>query len=467
MRSKLVRLFRAWLLFTLGAGWPCFGSDAPPSCPPPESGKSFLVVVDRATYADPALQARLARYLQNVESLFGMTGRVAQVASFDDREPGGDIAALRETLKESYRQEHIAGAILLGRIPFMVWRQAAGCTWVNYGTEDFYFADLDAEFLDQESRYGGQNGDVRKPADAQNLDNQLIPGRERQPDRQFDTYQRGRQEGPEIWIARMFAPTAAQYVAYFDRVNAYYDDIRQRLAADPGAAVTPCTDILYAGHPQFAPHPDAGKYRFFQDFSRSLPGSQFVVPGEKTGATVAEYFSHYNGRAWLWASVDGHADMETHFLKDGAYTTRDLSAALTPGRGALIQQIWGCHGNDFLCNRQGAMNLSQAYVTGAGICQAAYESSWTSGTEDTEVEILAAMARGDYLGRAFQNMQTRLYAREHMAKFFASELKHLNWFVPPDVPEEKRMDVLVTKLLRGYNLMGNPFLKITYTNTRK
>jgi hypothetical protein len=46
---------------------------------------------------------------------------------------------------------------------------------VNYGTEDFYYADPDAEFLDQETRYGNDNSDIRLPASAQahSLDNQL------------------------------------------------------------------------------------------------------------------------------------------------------------------------------------------------------------------------------------------------------------------------------------------------------
>ena len=311
-----------------------------------------------------------------------------------------------------------------------------------------------------------RNGDIRAPGATNSLDNQLIPGREHQPDGQFDTYRRGPHEGPEIWIARIFAPTASQYAAYFAKVNAYYADILRRLAADPGAAVTPCTDILYAGHPHFAPHPDAGKYRFFRDFSRSLTGSQYVVLGERSGATVPDYVSNLNSRAWLYASADGHADMEAHFLKDSSYTARELSALLAPGRGALIQQIWGCHGNDFRCMQQNAMNLAQAYAMGPGICQASYGSSWTSGTEETEVDILTGLARGDYLGLAFRNMQARLYARDHMRKFFASELNHLNWYVPQDTAADQRMDVLVTKLLRGYNLMGNPFLKITYTTPR-
>ena len=464
--SKHPWLPLTWLLLALGGGCPCPGSDDAPASQAAAPGPSFLVLVDHTTGADPALQTRLARYLRNVESLFGMTSRVVQVSAFDADDPGRGAVELRAMLRESHRREHIAGAILLGRIPFIVWRQAAGGSWVNFGTEDIFFADLDAEFLDQESRYGEQNGDVRAPGRAASLDNQLIPGREHQPDGQFDTYLRGRREGPEIWIARIFAPTADQYGAYFDRVNAYYDDIQRRLAAKPGAEVTPLSGILYAGHPDFAPHPDAGKYRFFQEFAGSPPGTSFVVVGERTGATVAEYFAAASSRNWLWASADGHADMEAHFLKDSSYTTHDLAGLLTPGRGALIQQIWGCHGNDFRCNLRGAMNLSQAYVMGGGVCQASYGSSWTSGTEDTESEILTAMAKGDYLGRAFQQMQTRLYAREHMAKFFASELKHQNWFVPPDVPEAERMDVLVTKLLRGYNLMGNPFLKITYTTPR-
>lgn len=437
-----------------------------PAEPPPDP---FLVVVDRATFAETSLRPRLDTYLQNVQALFAQTALVVQVEAFNPADPTANSAALRELIRAHHRERHITGALLLGRIPYVIWRQAAGCTWVNFGTEDFYFADLDAEFLDLESRYGDRNGAARAQdaSGTDALNNQLIPGREHLADGQLDTYQRGRHEGPEIWVARIYAQTIPQYCAYFDKVNAYYAGILQQLAADPAARVTPYTDLLYAGHPNFAPHPDAPKYTFFRDFSHALPGSTYVVLGERTGVTVPDYFLAYNRQAFLYASVDGHADMHVHTLKEGSYTTEDLQTKLQPDRGALIQQLWGCHGNDFRCITDGSMNLAQAYVMGRGLCQASYGSSWTSGTEDTESEILSRMAQGAYLGVAFQQMQARLYAAEHMRTFFASELTHTNWFVPQEAAKDRQMDVLVTKLLRGYNLMGNPFLKITYGSARR
>ncbi len=431
--------------------------------------KQFLVVVDRAMYADAALRTRFDLYLRQVQTLFAQTSLVVHVDPFDPGEPTRHSNSVRELIRESYRDHHVSGAILLGRIPFIIWRQAAGCSWVNFGTEDFYYGDLDAGFLDLESRYGDRNGDVRTHDTARTnvLNNRLIPGREHLPDGQIDTYQRGRNEGPEIWVARIFAPTLPQYCAYFDKVNAYYAAILQQLAADPAAIVIPYKDLLYAGHPDFAPHPDAPKYTFFRDFSQALSGSKYVVLGARTGATVPEFFAGINGKAFLYASVDGHADMHVHTLKAGSYSTQDIQTKLQPGRGALIQQLWGCHGNDFRCVMEGTMNLAQSYVMGPSICQASFGSSWTSGTEDTETEILTRMARGDYLGVAFQQMQARLYSAEHMRTFFASELKHTNWFVPQGSSEREQMAVLVTKLLRGYNLMGNPFLRLSYSNARR
>ena len=61
--------------------------------------------------------------------------------------------------------------------------------------------------------------------------------------------------------------------------------------------------------------------------------------------------------------------------------------------------------------------------------------------------------------------QKRLYSKEYMKKLFANEINHRpHYFLPENGSSEERMAVLMTKLLRGHNLMGNPFLKISYGN---
>jgi hypothetical protein len=53
-----------------------------------------------------------------------------------------------------------------------------------------------------------------------------------------------------------------------------------------------------------------------------------------------------------------------------------------------------------------------------------------------------------------------------MEEFFANEAKHVpNHFLPANGTDKERMEVLMTKLLRGYDLVGNPFVKIAYSNT--
>jgi len=189
------------------------------------------------------------------------------------------------------------------------------------------------------------------------------------------------------------------------------------------------------------------------------------VFGENGGGTVAELFSHYNSRAYSFAEVDGHADPYYHYLKDGCYSVADVQHRLAQGHGALIQALWGCHSGDFTGIKDGQVNLTLAYILSPGITQAAYGCSWTSGTEETEQDILKYMAEGDYLGVAFQKMQRRLYSRAYMEKFFANEAKHVpNYFLPANGTDKEKMDVLMTKLLRGYNLVGNPFVKLAYSN---
>jgi hypothetical protein len=327
---------------------------------------------------------------------------------------------------------------------------------------------LEADFQDRETRYGNGNSDILRPAGeaGTELDNQLVPGRERSPDGQYDTYLRGSPAGPALWVARIYAPTVRQYCDYVDKVNVYYRGILEQLRASRSAIVVPFKDLLYTGHPHFLPSASSDKYRFFQAFSKSLEGSEFVVFGENGGGTVAELFFKYNSRAYLFAEVDGHADPYHHVLRDGSYSAADVQRRLVPGRGALIQALWGCHSGDFTGIKDGQVNLTLAYILSPGITQAAYGCSWTSGTEEAEQEILKYMAQGDYLGVAFQKMQARLYSKAYMEKFFAHEARHRpNHFLPANGTEKERLDVLMTKLLRGYNLVGNPFLKIAYTSS--
>jgi hypothetical protein len=52
-----------------------------------------------------------------------------------------------------------------------------------------------------------------------------------------------------------------------------------------------------------------------------------------------------------------------------------------------------------------------------------------------------------------------------MQKLLANEITHKpHYFLPAKASDSERMAVLMTKLLRGHNLMGNPFLKIVYAN---
>lgn len=431
------------------------------------AGTPYLVVVDRQTYADATLREKLELYFRHVNTLFSCAPSVVVVDPFDPAAPGKDISVVRELIKQQYLQHQIAGVILLGKVPYMIWRQAAGGTWVNYGTEDFYYADLDADFQDRETRYGNGNSDIRNPSSTNNCNNRLVAGREDRPDGQYDTYLRGTNEGPEVWVSRIYASTNTQYYGFFDKANDYYREVIRQLAADTQAVVSPYKNILYTGHPSFAPHKNSDKYRFLNEFNSSMAGSQFVVFGENGGGTVTELFTNYASRAYLFAEVDGHADPFNHDLKGGRYTAKDVLQKLGPGQGALIQALWGCHSGDFWGIKEGRVNLTLAYILSQGVSQAAYGCSWTSGTEETEKDILKNMGQGDYLGLAFQKMQKRLYSREYMETFFANEARHLNHFLPANAPEPERRAELMNRLLRGYNLIGNPFLKISYTHTPK
>jgi len=458
------------LMMILLCGISCSSSKIGTAVRPRLSGSPYLVLVDRDTYADALLRDKMDLYFQNVNRLFSFAPTVVVVDPFDPKAPGKNVPGIRDIVKQYYLKRHIAGVILLGKIPFMTWRQAAGITWVNIGPEDFCYGDLDAEFLDQETRYGGTSSDLGwlHSKATNNCDNQLVPGREHAPDGQFETHLSGKNEGPQIWVSRIYAPTNAQYYGYFDKMNDYYRDILNRLAVDKNAVVVPFKDILYTGHPDYPPRPSSPNYQFLDNFSRSLPGSQFIAFGVNAGGTVSELFSNYNSRAYLFAEVDGHANPYKHDLKNSSYSVQDILQKISAGHGALIQALSGCHGGNFSGIKDGLVNLTLAYPLSQGISQAAYGCSWSGGIEETEREVMKYLGQGDYLGLAFEKAQKRLYSKSYMKGLFANEITHRpHYFLPANGTDAERMAVLMTKLLRGHNLMGNPFLKIVYTNNSK
>ena len=112
-------------------------------------------------------------------------------------------------------------------------------------------------------------------------------------------------------------------------MNAYYRNVIEQLQANRSATIVPYKDILYTGHPNYVPSASSDKYQFFKKFAKSLAGSRFFVFGENGGGTVAELFSNYNARAYLFAEVDGHATPYYHHLKDGAYSVADVQHRLS------------------------------------------------------------------------------------------------------------------------------------------
>jgi hypothetical protein len=229
--------------------------------------------------------------------------------------------------------------------------------------------------------------------------------------------------------------------------------------------VVPFTNVLYTGHTDFPPVAGSGIYQFLKGFNDTLPGSKFVVLGENVGGTVPELFSNYNGRTYFFAEVDGHASPYIHELRGGSYAVEDVLRRIDPGRGGLIMGLSGCHGGNFSGLREGKVNLTMAYPLSRGITQAAYGCNWSGGIEEAEKDVLSNLKEGDYLGQAFMKTQKRLYSREYMKKLFANEINHRpHYFLPENGSSEERMAVLMTKLLRGHNLMGKPFLKISYSN---
>jgi hypothetical protein len=380
------RRTKGWLLLAVVYGG-CWVSTA-------HATDRVVLLIETALYDQT--QASLLRYERQVELRFPVDLQV-HVDAFASFTP----EAIRSYIQSEYDTNGLDGAILVGQIPYALWRQGYG---TNEGILSFFYEDLDGSFTDTDG------------------------------DGLYDWHEWGVHDGPEIWVCWMRPPVmnpAGYLTALLDEANAYYT----------GAFVTTKRGLV-ACHEHYDNN--------FWPSGSTIPSMPALVDiyGLENVDTDGEGADLVIAHELLTTMLDGDYEIIHHWSHawaggqawdSGTITSTNLMTAAA-GTGPLVAHIYGCHSGDFIYLEGASYSetcIAVAYAFGPGAGQGSSGTSWSYGTEGMNY-ITEAMRDGAYLGAGYKHL---LDVRENSVAI-----------------QERYPDRDPHMELSGNNLFGNPFL---------
>jgi hypothetical protein len=362
-----------------------------------DAGKPCVVlVVDKALYEK--IREPIARYASEVAQANGVSIAV-DVGTWASATPD----ALRAALKTRWTQEHIEGAILVGRLPYAQWEQS----WdgPNSGLNSFYYEDLDGTFTDADG-----NG-------------------------KHDTHGWGKNPGPEIWVSFLYpskAMEAEELTAFFEKSHKWRAG---ELAVRKRGLVTIHSDWArdMTGFQNYYGQLEGLYGKSAVDWQGGYDGSNvpIKVDGKVYLGQLAQTYETNN--FYTHASSGFHAP-DTNWIYTG-----DIAALRG---GSLITFIGGCHSGDVI-EANGGLTLSTTYVFKNVVGLAATGTTWSYGPEELAV-VTSGLGRGETVGRAWFAKQKMRNTPDHYRKQYGHEAKFDD-----------------THHMYGEILFGDPFVRLS------
>ncbi len=360
----------------------------------------ILIVVDNQLY--PWIQEKFTRYITEVTERFPVEFSIIHVNGLRSRDPIAP-AELRELLQAEYCVNSTIGALLVGQIPYALWKQEVGN---NSGQLSVFYEDLDGAFEDR-------NGDGL-----------------------YDYHSFGPNEGPEIWVCWMRPPIIGQafFMNHFlEKTHRYYT----------GDSVT-TNKAFVACHEDYDNnfYGPIGVVPVLQDLygmtnvDTDGEGSDLTISNEiwtqlrKNKYQVFDTWQHANSRYQAWDD-DGFCSFKVLLLSNGA----------------LMTFIYGCHSADFWTapgTTPFNINIAVSYVFGRSLGQAATGTSWSYGTEFKYLVYKAMRDHQIYLGNAWFAMESYVETSSFVEQRYPDRDPHTE--------------------CAGNVLIGNPFLYASTTS---
>lgn len=368
------------------------------SAPLPTTTDHIVVVIDAQLY--PWIQNKFHRYLRDVEQRFSVDFSILLVNGLRSLHPIPP-SEIRRILQEEYARNRTTGALLVGQIPYALWKQGFGN---NSGILSVFYEDLDGDFEDTNE------------------------------DGFYDYHTFGVQEGPEIWVCWMRPPFMGQALfmnRFLEKTHGYYT----------GESVVE-QKAFVACH---------------EDYDNNFYGPIGVVPvlrdiygaenvdtdGEGTDLTQAvDIWQRLRDNSSEVFDTWQHANSKYQGWDVGGFSSLKM---LGLKKGALMTFLYGCHSADFW-DAPGTtpfnINIAVSYVFGRSIGQAASGTSWSYGTEYKYLIYEAMRNQHAYLGAAWFSMESYVETASFVQQRYPDRDPH--------------------RECAGNTLIGNPFLFVKY-----
>ncbi len=358
----------------------------------------IVVLVDAQLY--PWMQKKFHRYLSEVEERFPVECTILLVNGLRSLQPITP-AEIRHILQNEYARNATVGALLVGQIPYALWKQGVGN---NSGIISVFYEDLDGDFEDTDN------------------------------DGFYDYHTFGAQEGPEIWVCWLRPPLIGQVVfmnRFLEKTHMYYTGE----STVNNAAFVACHEDYDNNF--YGP---IGVMPVLQD----IYGSANVdTDGEDSDLTKdEEIWRQLRSTTYEVFDTWQHAASKYQAWDVGGFSSLKI---LCLTKGSLMTFLYGCHSADFW-DAPGTtpfnINIAVSYVFGRSIGQAASGTSWSYGTEYKYLVYEAMRDHNAYLGNAW---------------FFMESYVETASFVQQRYPDRDPQ-----RECAGNILIGNPFLSVEY-----
>lgn len=373
-------------------------TDLTASTPLSHDPDHIVVLIDAQLY--PWIQKKFHRYLSEVEERFPVQCTTILVNGLRSLRPITP-SEIRHILQNEYARNTTVGALLVGQIPYALWKQGIGN---NSGIISVYYEDLDGDFEDTDN------------------------------DGFYDYHTFGTMEGPEIWVCWMRPPIIGQ--AFF--MNRFLEKTHMYYMGE--SVIT--KEAFVACHEDYDNnfYGPIGVMPVLQD----IYGSANVdTDGQDSDLTKDdEIWRQLRSTTYEVFDTWQHAASKYQAWDVGGFSSLKI---LCLTKGSLMTFLYGCHSADFW-DAPGTtpfnINIAVSYVFGRSVGQAASGTSWSYGTEYKYLVYEAMRDHNAYLGNAWFSMESYVETASFIQQRY------------PDRDPQREC--------AGNILIGNPFLSVKY-----
>jgi outer membrane protein assembly factor BamB len=326
--------------------------------------KKVALIVAPDSYA--AAEPELLRYKDDVESRFDVGIEIVA-------EEFASKTQVRRKLQEMYEKDKLWGAVIVGDVPYAVWKLANG----EKATLPLYYEDLKGEFIDSDG------------------------------DGFLDTHKWDEDDwGPHIWTAWIRPPRGdhESLRRFFDKTHAYYT----------GKLIVPQRSLVFITHDWWMDCLGTAR-----SAARVYGSENVVSSGGEVNRLHGEDLLARLGEPWDLMILYAHSGHFSHHFDEGPVTAIEADRMRRTNGGATIGVFWACHFGDF-DDAGSEWSMPSAYLYGCGVSQALIGVTRSFYTTYSQL-MLRGLEQGADMARVFSAYMRDMYSKESIRKRYRGD----------------------------------------------